>query len=289
MKKSTKVLLILLGCIVVVAGILIVIFRSQIFAQTTTTTDTKNNTSTKTAATEMPANVGKCQTGMENAIDSGFKVSVDCKTADEVNAAPLSGDKYTLSINYSIEFTKACKEYIIDPRFYENPGSSIDLPDADNRINGKDGETTKINGTIDHTFTVDEKYGYFVDLPIQREESIRKWIPTPPFYIWVPLPDVSEGDIQSNVCTIKRATNPEESEGEEIVSNVDDKAVTGGSTIEACKQKCGEAQKCGKVLKGLIDDPICNGFCSMSCYLLEMMAGLFNTAFGLLNSAVGLS
>lgn len=61
---------------------------------------------------------------------------------------------------------------------------------------------------------------------------------------------------------------------------------TGGEGIQGCKIACAEKQDCGPIE---LLDPICNGFCSFNCYILQLIAGLFNWAFSFLSNAIGLS
>lgn len=292
MKKSTKILLILLGCVVVVAAILIIIFRNQIFASptpepqdktdaTTTSDQTEAGVDPNRPADDKPVGVGECKwedaEGDPNQpiVDSGLNISLTCKNVDEVNAAKLNEDgTYSLTFDYSFTFTKSCNEYIKDPMIYWNLSNETERLDEvsvypfDHVLK----TTTKKSGKITHTFKMGERYGIYYGLPI--------WASIP---IWSNLGvDKMQQEMYSNGCYVRRMPNPEDTTGTDI-SVSDDKGITGSNT-SACEDECTTRQKCRSIA-----DPICNGFCSMSCAIMDMVAGLFNFSFGLLHKAVGLS
>lgn len=301
MKKSTKVLLILLGCVIVAAGILIMIYRDQIFASptpdpqdntdaTTTSEQTEAGVDPDQKATNKAVSVGDCKWDESDSsnyaqplTDSGFQINLVCKNAEEVNAAPLNSDNtFSLTFDYSFTFTRSCNEYIRQPLMYWGGGDSperldqISVPNFDDPLK----KSATISGKITHTFKMEQSYAFFYELPI--------WAAVP---IWTRRLGVNQEQdhMYSNGCRITRMPNEEETKGEEIAVS-DDKGVTGSSESE-CEKTCKKEQKCGG--EGInikkVADPICNGFCAMSCYMMDMVAGFFNFSFGILHKAVGLS
>lgn len=305
MKKSTKVLLILLGCVVVAAGILIMIYRDQIFAQTTTTPipDPTDNTSTSeqteayqkkesedkdvTGSLDKNAAVGPCEWQFDDGgdtADSGLKMHVGCKNPDEVNAAPLNGNTFSLTFDFSFTFTKACNEYISKPLIFFKDGDqqvrmdkiAKTTPSLTKDLELKEnGDSKTWTGTFKRSFVMEERYLVYFELPVWASR--------------VGINDLQK-KMYSNACYLRRMPNPEDTKGKEIAVS-DDKGVTGSLESE-CKKECAERQDCGDGAFGVggnITDPICNGFCSMSCAIMDMVAGLFNFSFGILHKAVGLS
>ncbi len=60
-----------------------------------------------------------------------------------------------------------------------------------------------------------------------------------------------------------------------------------GAAEGDCTEQCYTMQDCKE--GNWIVEPICKAFCNMNCFILDVIAGFFNTAFELLQSAVGIS
>jgi hypothetical protein len=271
MPKSTKIMMIIL-VVFTIGGIILATINSQdLLSQTIPKPQEPNDPELNTKIYEKkPQSVWK-----DGVVDSGATLSLECKTQDEIKNIPVSNNKYTLKIRWKIAFDEADQESIKEAYIEWQIPPLPTPPEKSPRTNILDQiyySRTGVSGsgTVSHTFEADKQYfSYQIILQIEKMKSISSY--------------KYEGYLDSNVCGIRKTDNPDEASGGEIGTGSGGN-VGGGSAIQDCKDQCADAQGCGHVV-----DPICNGFCSFNCYILQMMADLFNWSFGFLTNAVGLS
>jgi hypothetical protein len=270
MPKSTKILMITLVIFTVVGIILAVLNSEGLLAQTppgpgepqqnTVSDNIIYNVKTYEKKPESEWKAGR--------VDSGITLSLECAAEEQINNAQINNNQYSLTIHWKVEIDPADTEHTSAADIEWQTAPVVDNPpktDINGQImygqNGASGE-----GIVTHTFELGKTYAYKIKLTIKRMDGHL------------------EGYPDSNTCGVRKTENPEETIGDEIGTGSRGSVGGGGSGIQECKEKCAHDQGCGHVM-----DPICNGFCSFNCYILQLMADLFNWSFGFLTNAVGIS
>ena len=268
MHKSTKILLIIFGVVLVVGLIFIVLSATGILAEPATPppqdTSAPTTIPSQTKSDVIPND--DQSTWKSNQVDSGGKFGMACVTADQINKAAIENGAYTLNINWIINFKSKDDEFIHSTFFYlvnDTDGGTVEQEQVPEASLPKS-VFPNLSGTVAIKLKLNTKYHYAMASRIRSRRN------------------TDEGWIWTNQCQAFSSENPAETVG----GSTDVKAGyvdTPAGGPDECNQQCIKIQDCPWY------DPICKGFCSFGCFLLDMVAGFFNLAFKYLQGAVGIS
>lgn len=286
LRKSTKILLIILGVVVLTGVILSIVYRQNLLAYTTPPPEdiaTGGDHGTPYTKDKTPIGQG-CD---KDCINSGGTFYVQCKTEEELINAPaldIDGDGETDSyridsywyINFEPEDDEYIKEAYIDvageSEIALNIGQGLESPYAD------------IYSLI---FKPNWPYLYRIKLEIYDKSGN------------------NEGDIYSNACRANIDQYNNKVEGGQVSGGktYNEVVYEDGKYQSSCDEICsGEAFKIWDwrnlftpiLISKLIDyaqdeNPITKSLCQINCRILEVFGLFFNWAMMYLEGAIGIS